>query len=137
MSIVKGRHIRHDWRTFNDRQDQNSVRTLCGVTSTPKASGIPTVTDQKAWIIDNEKDEQFWGWCWRCTLAIMKCHDDLEHAHTYVQEMYNELLTNFIDPAFAAQKVFHRGDRTSYFKTPTFKIDRAVLEDTNNPHPPS
>ena len=137
MAIVKGRHIRHDWRTFNDRQDQKSVRTLCGVTSTPKASGIPTVTDQKAWIIDNEKGEQFWGWCWRCTLTLIKTEDNLDNAPIYIQEMYHQIAQNFARPAAEAQRAFHRIDRASYYKTPTFKIDRATLEDTDNPHPPS
>lgn len=137
MAIVKGRHIRHDWRTFNDRQDQNSVRTLCGVTSTPKASGIPTVTAQKAWIIDNEKDEQFWGWCWRCTLVLLKCHDDLEYAHKYVQQMYFDLIENFISPATAAQKWALKSSDYSYYKAPVIKIIRPAMEDTNNPHPPS
>lgn len=63
------RHVRHDWKTWLDNQDQKSVRTLCGMTSTPKASGIPGVTEQEI-ITTDSKGRKVWGWCIRCISAL-------------------------------------------------------------------
>jgi hypothetical protein len=124
MAIVKGRHIRHDWRTFNDRQDQKSVRTLCGVTSTPSKSGIPGVTPQKTWLIDSEKSEATWGWCWMCTRRIMGCEvEDLTHAPKEINLLYL-LISEFVTEAAWGINVLVKSGESLY-STPSFKLKTA------------
>lgn len=60
---VGGRHIRHDWKTFVD-WEQNSVRTCCGSTTKRHLAGIPGVTEQPE--IVEAKDKKLWGWCMAC-----------------------------------------------------------------------
>jgi hypothetical protein len=62
--VITTRHIRHDWLTWNDTQDQRSIKTLCNVKSRPGLCGIPGVTEQKPRVY---KDGKFvWGWCNTC-----------------------------------------------------------------------
>lgn len=133
LVLIKGRHIRHDWRTFNDRQDQKSVRTLCNVTSTPKMSGIPTVTDQKAWLTDHDAGVATWGWCWSCTRVFIRewRADNTLHAHVYVQEIYSEIGNAFAIPAKVAIDSMKDQGRSPY-ATPTRKLPPAPVDDGFN-----
>lgn len=98
MAIVRGRHIRHDWRTFNDTQDQKYIKTLCGKSSTVVMCGIPTVTPQKFWLHNTKTDKYEWGWCILCTRQFITAieSDDLMSAHPKVMNLYKNIKQTFV-----------------------------------------
>lgn len=60
---VKGRHIRHDWKTFTD-WPQKTVKGACGVTTKRDLAGIPGITEQPESVPSGGKS--YWGWCAQC-----------------------------------------------------------------------
>lgn len=67
--LMHTRHVRHDWKTWLDNQNQNSVRTLCGRTSKPDKCGIPGLTQQEIITVDS-KGRKVWGWCVSCIATL-------------------------------------------------------------------
>lgn len=66
MSEIVSRHIRHDWQTWNDDQNQKTIRSICNVRTKPHLAGIPGVTSQPFWVTTKAGDVAF-GWCWQCS----------------------------------------------------------------------
>ncbi len=87
--IISNRHIRHDWQTFVD-WEQQSVRTMCGVTTRRHLAGIPGVTIQPQ--IVNTNAGKRWGWCTKCvvnTFAVAsKASSSGEITSHTMKEMY-------------------------------------------------
>lgn len=63
--MISNRHIRHDYREFNDDLTQKTIRTVCGVTTSPKLAGVPGLTRQPVWVYETLTRRRF-GWCPRC-----------------------------------------------------------------------
>lgn len=63
MTII-GMHIRHNWPEWVTWTEQKTVKSACGVRTTPRMSGIPAVTEQPAFFL--EKGRPKLGWCLRC-----------------------------------------------------------------------
>jgi hypothetical protein len=76
MALIIGRHIRHDWRTWDDAQDQKTVKTLCSVTSQPHLCGIPAVTEHPLWLTRKSDGLKVWGWCWGCSRIFSRLVGD-------------------------------------------------------------
>lgn len=91
--MIHTRHIRHDWRTFNDRQDQRTVKTLCNVKTRPGLAGIPGVTPQPTKVPSKEGKES-WGWCVMCARQafIEARNDNLDNAPEKVKDLYDNLI---------------------------------------------
>lgn len=62
---ITTRHIRHNWPEWVDWTEQKTVKSACGVRTTPKLSGIPGVTEQPLVVYDAAGVAR-WGWCARC-----------------------------------------------------------------------
>lgn len=92
--IISGRHVRHDWRTFVD-WEQNSVKALCGVTTRRGLAGIPGITEQPR-IVEAGPDKR-WGWCAPCLREVMywlqqyKDYCGNEHVDALYQGVYDEI----------------------------------------------
>lgn len=65
--MIKGRHIRHDWRMFAD-WEQKSVKGACGVTTQRHLAGIPGFTQQPE--VVRIADKNYYGWCARCVRHV-------------------------------------------------------------------
>lgn len=78
MADIVSRHIRHDWRTWDDSQDQKTVKTLCDVKSRPGLCGIPGVTSQSLWMKRKSDSKYALGWCWRCSRVFAATEIDSE-----------------------------------------------------------
>lgn len=91
--MIHTRHIRHDWRTFNDRQDQNTVKTLCNVKTSVRLAGIPGVTEQNLLVHKGDGTSAF-GWCIICAYNghLQALGDELDHADPRIDALYQEFM---------------------------------------------
>lgn len=85
--MIADRHIRYDWKEFNDRQDQRTVSALCGVRTKPYLAGIPGVTDQEPVVYDRSR-RLVSGWCINCCVAATAV--DLTNAPWEVRSMHKQ-----------------------------------------------
>ena len=91
--MIHTRHIRHDWRTFNDRQDQRTVKTLCNVKTRPGLAGIPGITTQRI-KVPSRDGKPSWGWCVTCAMNayIAASNDNLDDAPDQIKDLYDCLI---------------------------------------------
>jgi hypothetical protein len=78
---IRGRHIRHDWQTFVD-WEQQSVKAVCGAKTQRHLAGIPGITDQPAMV--PVKGKTYYGWCSRCVGSVFRTLQDIDASHVNV-----------------------------------------------------
>lgn len=109
---ITNRHIRHDWQTWVDWK-QNTVRTVCGVTTRQHLAGIPGITPQ-ALIVDTAAGKR-WGWCTKCvTRAFFENIMD-EVTHPDIKDRYLTFRT-VITPQYMAYLDARKAGAFSYKK---------------------
>lgn len=77
MTVI-GMHIRHNWPEWVTWTEQKTVKSACGVRTTPRMSGIPAVTPQPAFFMENGHPKL--GWCLKCATITFRylCPDGLD-----------------------------------------------------------
>lgn len=88
------RHVRHDWQTWLDKQNQKSVRTLCGITSTPAKSGIPGITAQDLTVTDSQQ-RIVYGWCTGCVATALNIQEKMK------DDVYTNYPASSLGPLYA------------------------------------
>lgn len=82
MAVVKSRHIRHDYNTWVN-WEQNTVSTLCGMKTRFRLAGIPGVTEQPQFVDVNGK--RYYGWCPRCSKVAIGMLRTLELSGQWIE----------------------------------------------------
>lgn len=114
--MISSRHIRHDWKTWVD-WEQQSVRTVCGVTTRRGLAGIPGITEQAQVVIT--KDKRLWGWCWPC---VKETYEEMAgvigeeafqelHLDENVQSLYKKGMSEIIHQYVKSNPKFSRHRR--------------------------
>jgi len=69
MDLVINRHIRRDWHYLYLVPGKNRVKTMCGIMTNPKLTGIPGLAPAQPPAVHRAGD---YGWCLACCGALIK-----------------------------------------------------------------